>query len=180
MSAVQRLIVASLGVLTCSLAAAQDATITTGTVITGVTMVNTRDGSLTPGMEVVIDSGRIVKIATAGSVRTVGTAQAIDASGKYGVPGYLDMHAHVVDRADSSVKPWPLMIANGITGFRQMSGSPELLAHGQRLRREIAEGTIVAPEPLVLVGRLFDSSRLSRWCWWDGFSIRRRSGAGPV
>jgi hypothetical protein len=69
------------------------------------------------------------------------------------VPGYLDMHAHVVDRADMQTTPWPLLIVNGITGFRQMSGSPELLARGQRLRQEIAAGTVVAPEPLVLVGR---------------------------
>ena len=37
-----------------------------------------------------------------------------------------------------------------------MSGSPELLARGQRLRREIAAGNVVAPEPLLLVGSLFN------------------------
>ena len=158
MSRLQRLIVASAALFICGGAAAQDVTVTTGTVLTDVTVVNTRDGSLTPGMAVVVDNGRIVKIASAGSVHTAGAAQAIDASGKYVVPGYLDMHAHVVNRADLPVTPWPLLIANGITGFRQMSGSPELLARGQRLRQEIAEGTLVAPEPLVLVGRLFDTA----------------------
>jgi imidazolonepropionase-like amidohydrolase len=157
MSIVRRLIVASVAVLTCGSVTAQDVTVTTGVVINGVTVVNTRDGSLTPGMAVVVDNGKIARIARAGSVQVAGTAQTIDASEKYVVPGYIDMHAHVVDAADMPTTPWPLMIANGITGFRQMSGSPELLARGQRLRQEIAAGTVVAPEPLVLVGRLFNT-----------------------
>jgi hypothetical protein len=107
-------------------------------------------------MAVVVDNGKIARIVKASSVIVTGTAQTIDASDKYVVPGYLDMHAHVVDRADMQTTLWPLLIANGITGFRQMSGSPELLARGQRLRQEIAAGTVVAPEPLVLVGRLFN------------------------
>jgi hypothetical protein len=157
MSVRQILLVASVAVLACGCASAQDVAVTTGTVINGVTIVNTRDGSLTPGMAVVVDNGKIVKIAPVASVRVTGTAQAIDASGKYVVPRYIDMHAHVVDGADMPTKPWPLLIANGITGFRQMSGSPELLARGQRLRQEIAAGIVVAPEPLALVGRLFNT-----------------------
>jgi imidazolonepropionase-like amidohydrolase len=99
MSVLQGLIVASVAVLFSGAAAAQDVTVTTGTVINDVTIVNTRDGSLTPGMVVVVDNAKIVRIARAGSVRVGGAAQAIDASGKFVVPGYLDMHAHLVDRA---------------------------------------------------------------------------------
>jgi hypothetical protein len=161
MSLLRRLIVASITVLLGDAASAQavtvtTGTVTTGTVISGVIVVNTRDGALTPDMAVVVDNGKIARIVKAGSVIAAGAAQTIDASGKYIVPGYLDMHAHVVDRADMQTTLWPLLIANGITGFRQMSGSPELLARGQRLRQEIAAGTLVAPEPLVLVGRLFN------------------------
>jgi len=157
MSALQKLLAASLTVTTISAACAQDVTVAAGAVINGVTIVNTRDGSLTPGMGVVIDNGRIVKIASAASVHVSGRAQVIDAAGKYIVPGYLDMHAHVVDGADAKVPPWALLIANGITGFRQMSGSPDLLARGQRLRQDVAAEIVVAPEPLVLVGRLFNT-----------------------
>jgi imidazolonepropionase-like amidohydrolase len=156
MSLLQRIIKTSIAILVSGAASAQDVTVTTGTVINGVIVVDTRDGSLTPGMAVVVDNGKIARIAKAGSVVAAGTAQTIDASDKYVVPGYLDMHAHVIDRADMQTTLWPLLIANGITGFRQMSGSPELLARGQRLRQEIAAGTVVAPEPLLLVGRLFN------------------------
>jgi hypothetical protein len=156
MSVFQRLAALSIAILVCG-CAAPDVTVTRGTVITGATIVNTRDGSLIEGMTIVVDNGKIAKIAPAGSVHAAGTAQTVDASGKYVVPGFLDMHAHVVDRADLPVTPWPLLIANGITGFRQMSGSPELLARGQRLRQEIAAGSVIAPEPLLLVGRLFNT-----------------------
>lgn len=94
--------------------------VTKGTVIQNVTVVNTRDGSLAPGRSVVLEGGKIKAIAAAASVRLGGTAQAIDAAGKYMVPGYLDMHAHTVAFADSQPTYWPLLIANGVTGIREM------------------------------------------------------------
>jgi hypothetical protein len=136
-----------------SACATRPVSITSGAVIENVTVVNTRDGSLAPGMAIAVDRGRIVRIARAGSMRTSGSALSIDARGKYAVPGFLDMHNHQVENADRKPAPWPLFIANGVTGFREMGGSPELLERGRRLNREIAQG-LVAPEALVLTGRL--------------------------
>jgi len=157
MSILYKLTVAAIAALTVA-GCAQDVAVTSGTVLSGVTVVDTRDGVRTPNMAVVVDGGKISTVAPAAAVRVSGAAQVIDASGKYVVPGYNDMHAHLVDQADAPITPWPLLIANGITGFRQMSGNPELLARGQRLRREIAAGTVMAPEPLLLVGRLFNTA----------------------
>jgi Amidohydrolase family len=152
----RRVFIAGLGALAiCCGATAQEVPVT-GTVFDGVTIVNTRNGSLARGMAILVDNGKIVKIDKAGSIRVGGSGQVIEATDKYVVPGYLDMHAHLVDRADPPNMPWPLLIANGITGFRQMSGSPELLARGQQLRQQIATGIVVAPQPLALVGRLFN------------------------
>ncbi len=106
---------------------------TTGTIITGVTVVDS--GALSPDMALVVDAGRITRVARASSITAAATAMIIDASSKYVVPGYLDMHAHVVDFADESIKPWPLLIANGITGFRQMTGNPALLERGRQATR---------------------------------------------
>lgn len=78
--------------------------VTKGTVIQNVTVVSTRDGSLLPGMTIVIDQRKIQRI-TAMPIRASGTAQAIDVSGKYAVPGFLDMHAHVVAGADLPITP---------------------------------------------------------------------------
>jgi len=97
-----------------------------GLVIEGVTVVDVKTGALAPGMSVVIKDGKISRIARASSIAVRGNAEAIDAHGKFVVPGYLDMHAHPLNATD----PTPalkLMLSNGITGYRQMSGSPELL-----------------------------------------------------
>ena len=51
--------------------------ITKGTVIQNVTVVSTRDGSLATDMSVIVDGGKIQTL-TKKSVRTSGTAQAID------------------------------------------------------------------------------------------------------
>ena len=71
-------------------------TVDTGTVIDDVTIVNTHDGSVEPGMAVYVEDGRIDKVVQAGSILCAGTARLINASGKYVVPGFLDMHAHAL------------------------------------------------------------------------------------
>lgn len=100
--------------------------VTRGLVLNGVTIVDTRTGRLTPGRAIVIDDGAIMRIARAGTVRAGGSARFVDARGKFVTPGFLDMHAHPLDSPDPA-GALSLMLANGITGFRQMSGSPALL-----------------------------------------------------
>ncbi len=132
-----------------------DVTVTQGAVFENVTVVNTRDGALAAGMSVVVDGARIVKIAPSDQVRIVGSAQAIDASGKYMVPGYLDMHTHAIDAADSQTTFWPLLIANGITGVREMRGSAALVQRAQQLNTDSAAGRIDAPEIVAIPGEIF-------------------------
>jgi hypothetical protein len=109
-------------------AAATAETITSGMVIDGVTIVDTHDGRLTPNRELVLAGGKIARIVPAGTVKATGDALFVDGRGKFAVPGYMDMHAHPLDAPDAA-DSYALMIANGVTGFRQMSGSPEMLAH---------------------------------------------------
>ena len=56
--------------------------------------------------------------------------------GKYVVPGFLDMHYHALEAVDRPPTYWPLMIGNGVTGFREMSGSSPLLERGRQYRQE--------------------------------------------
>ncbi|WP_375402172.1 amidohydrolase family protein [uncultured Sphingomonas sp.] len=100
--------------------------VTSGVILSGVTIVDTSSGKLTPNMAVVVEGNRIVRIARTGSVRTRGRARVVDARGKFVMPGFLDMHAHPLDSPDP-VGSLTLMLANGVTGFRQMSGSAALL-----------------------------------------------------
>ncbi|WP_374944122.1 amidohydrolase family protein [Sphingomonas sp.] len=93
----------------------------------GVTVVDPRDGSKTPGMTVITKMGRITAVVPTASKRPANGAKTIDARGKFVAPGYNDMHSHVLELADPSGS-LALMLAEGVTGFRQMSGSPALLA----------------------------------------------------
>ena len=97
-------------------------------VLRGVTVVDTRNGSLTPNMNIVAEAGKIISIAPTGGMAVDASFESIDATGKFVVPGYLDMHAHVLGHPDNPTGNLALMLANGITGYRQMHGSPALLA----------------------------------------------------
>jgi hypothetical protein len=94
-------------------------------ILNGVTIVDTRDGTLSPNMAILIDSGKIAKVAPAGSI-TAAKARTINARGKFVVPGYNDYHAHPLSSADPQGS-LTLMLANGITGFREMASRTETL-----------------------------------------------------
>src|SRR5438045_1125483 len=85
--------------------------ITKGLVVQNVAVVNTRDGSLARGMNVVVDDGKIMQV-TSRSVRISGTAVEVDGGGKYAVPGFLDMHTH----ASATPSDFKVLLANGVTG----------------------------------------------------------------
>ncbi|MES2755979.1 MAG: amidohydrolase family protein [Pseudomonadota bacterium] len=128
--------------------------IESGTIFQNVTVVNTRDGTLARAMSVVVDGGKITQV-TGGALRIGGTAKVVDASGKFIVPGYLDMHTHSMENADVIPSDWPMMIAHGITGVRQMSGSPAIIARARQLNVDSAAGRVAAPEIVVVPGSIF-------------------------
>jgi cytosine/adenosine deaminase-related metal-dependent hydrolase len=73
-------------------------------------------------------------------------AQIIDASGKYLIPGLVDMHTHLLSDGDDypdsiAEDELKVMVANGVTTIRFMIGTPEQLV----LRAKSAKGDIVAP-----------------------------------
>ena len=116
-----------LGVILTATAFAQRTIVSSGLLLTNVTIVDTQTGKLMPNMSVAIDGGKITKIGAASLLATKGNAHSVDLKGQFLVPGYWEMHAHPIDspdRADNLM----LMLANGITGVRQMSGSDALLA----------------------------------------------------
>jgi hypothetical protein len=141
-----------LGILPTSVTAeaASPASIAQGLVLVGVTIVDTHNGELTRGMAIVIDGGKIVKIVRAKDISVGGSARSVDARGKFVVPGYLEMHAHPLGSSDAEGS-LTLMLANGITGFRQMSGSPQLL---EQRRQGTLMPAIPAPELLAMPGSI--------------------------
>ena len=115
-----------------------------------VTVVDVRTGRLVRDRAVLVSDGKIARIAKGGSIRAGRTARRVDARGRFLIPGLNDMHAHNLNSASPETS-LPLMLANGITGFRQMAGSPQLLAAR-------AAGTLPlpanAPELLAMPGTI--------------------------
>jgi imidazolonepropionase-like amidohydrolase len=87
--------------------------------ITNVNVVDVKTGKILKNKTLAIDNTRISAIydnEIVGSDSTI----VIDGKGKYLIPGLWDMHAHYTwSHADLD----PLLIANGITGVREMWGN---------------------------------------------------------
>ena len=91
--------------------------------IRNVTVVEPRDGRSTPGQDVLVEDGHITAVGPQQGDSTPGS---VDGAGQYLVPGFNDMHAHPLAMKDPAAS-LNLMLAFGVTGFRQMSGSAALL-----------------------------------------------------
>lgn len=129
--------------------------VTQGLVLTNATVVDTRDGSLHPAQTVLVSNGKIDRIVASSRVRVSGSAQQVDASGKFVVPGFLDMHTHAQEVAVTDPGVWSLLVANGVTGVRQMSGSAQQIAQARQHNADVAAGRVNAPEILMVSGTIF-------------------------
>jgi imidazolonepropionase-like amidohydrolase len=110
-----------------------------------VTVIDTHDGSLHPDMTVVVAHGHIAAIAKASSAKLPKAAREIDATGKFLIPGLWDMHVHLAQEDKSKwTRPilLPLLVANGVTGVRDMGGNFDLI---QQLRAEIEQQKLLGP-----------------------------------
>ncbi|MFE6764795.1 amidohydrolase family protein [Streptomyces sp. NPDC057689] len=101
-----------------------------------VTVVDPVEGTATPGRDVAVENGRITAVTATGT--PAGDRHVVDGRGRFVVPAYMDMHMHALNTPDDVDGSYALMLANGIAGFRQMSGSRALL----KSRRE---GTLPRP-----------------------------------
>jgi tetratricopeptide (TPR) repeat protein len=109
-------------------------------VFTHVTIIDTAGGPNQTDMTVLISRDRITDIKKTGKIRPPKGVQVIDAEGKFLIPGLWDMHVHWRD-----ARYLPLFIANGVTGVRQMWGSP---VHFQ-WRDEITKGLLLGPRQAI-------------------------------
>lgn len=118
--------------------------------LTGVTVIDPRDGSQRTAASVLVDKGRVVSVGSGDLAPGDASVQRVAANGKFLVPGFNDMHAHPLNEVDPSGE-LALMLANGITGFRQMSASEALLSNRRESRLPIG---LDAPALLATPGAL--------------------------
>jgi imidazolonepropionase-like amidohydrolase len=107
-------------------------------VFTHVTVIDATGAAAKPDMSVLISGGRIVELGRMRRVRPPKDALVVNAKGKFLIPGLWDMHVHEWGKEVF----FPLFIANGITGVRDMfSPLPSI----KQWRAEIAAGTTMGP-----------------------------------
>lgn len=148
--------------------------VTSGTVIRDVTVVDTRTGALARRMAIIIDQGKIRQVLPDAAVQAGGSARTIDGAGKYVVPGYLDMHTHSVPPAVFQKAPhWSLFLANGVTGIRDMAGAPPLIAAAKQFNAARTAGALDAPEVLQIPGPPVIGARTAE----DGVAAVRQTKA---
>ena len=107
-------------------------------VLTHLTVIDVIRGQTKSDMTVMIEGEHIVALGRDGKIKAPQGAQVIDATEKYLIPGMWDMHVHEWNKEVF----FPLFIANGITGVRDMfSPLPPI----KQWRAEIAAGTTIGP-----------------------------------
>jgi imidazolonepropionase-like amidohydrolase len=96
--------------------------------ITHAAVIDVESGRVLPNQTVLVRGDRTVEVAPSARVRVPAGARAVDATGKYLIPGLWDMHVHAA-REGRARHFWPLFLAHGVTGVREMGSYLDSLRH---------------------------------------------------
>ncbi|MGC2185803.1 MAG: hypothetical protein WA637_21220 [Terriglobales bacterium] len=126
-------------------------------VVQDVTVVDSTGSPPMPHVSVLIVGDRIKSIVPGPQAVTARAGQrVVDGRGKFLIAGLWDMHVHSL-RKNLSDRFFPLFIANGVTGIRDMGGDIPLRQIAQ-LKNEIREGTRIGPE-IFAAGPILEGER---------------------
>ncbi len=109
-------------------------------IIKNANVINVENGAISTSMDVVINADRITAIQPHKTSNQYEAEKIVDGSGQYLIPGLWDMHTHTWWAYEEF---FPLLIANGVTGVREMFGNSEQV---KLIRKQIAAGKITGPE----------------------------------
>jgi imidazolonepropionase-like amidohydrolase len=125
-------------------------------VISDVTIVDVESGRLHADRAVVIRGNRIVRIVPSERAAVSAGVTRVDGRGRYLIPGLWDMHVH---SATSARAEFPMYLAHGVTGVRNMHTSADTaLELTAALRRQVASGALLGPR-FVANGAIVDGMR---------------------
>lgn len=119
--------------------------------LTNVTIIDTTGRQPGRRATVVIRGERISEIGPPDAPVPEG-AEVVDGADKFLLPGLWDMHMHLSYMTEHSL---PLLIANGVTGVRDMGGDLEQI---DRWREDINAGARIGPR-IVRAGPVLDGPR---------------------
>ena len=118
--------------------------------IRNVTVVPATGGSSMPATTVLIRGDRIAAIGPSDAVTIPAEARVVDGTGKFLLPGLIDLHVHLSKTRGSALG---LFVANGVTTVRDMGGDYEEL---RQWRREVTGGTRIGPR-ILMPGPILES-----------------------
>ena len=113
--------------------------------ITHVSVIDVTSGETRPDNTVLIRGNRIAYAGPASSATLPSNATVVDGRGKFLIPGLWDMHVHAFVYVFSDFAG-PLMLANGVTGARDMGYYIDTTL---RWKADIAAGREVGPRLVV-------------------------------
>jgi imidazolonepropionase-like amidohydrolase len=126
-------------------------------ILTNTRLIDVSNGHIQPGTTVVIDGNHVVRVMHA-ERGNLPAGRVVDAKGAYLIPGLWDMHTHVYfdqTAGDGTDLILPLLLANGITGIRDMGSNLDAVLHA---RTEIAAHRMQGPR-MVVSGPMLDSNK---------------------
>ncbi len=88
--------------------------------IRDVSIVDVESGLVNSLQSVLVIDGKIASIGATGAIDLDGATRVVDGTGKFLIPSLWDMHTHSTKLAP--VHQHPLLIANGVTGVRDLWG----------------------------------------------------------
>jgi imidazolonepropionase-like amidohydrolase len=106
-------------------ATAQTKTASRPVVFTHVNVIAMTGAAIIPDTTVVIAGDRITALGKSGTVHIPSDATVVDGTGKFLIPGLWDMHVHLVISGKEA--SFPMYLANGVTGVRDMGGDLDLI-----------------------------------------------------
>ena len=118
----------------------------TSVAIVHVTVIDMTGATPKRDMTVLISGDRITAISR--HLRIPRHAEVINGAGRFLIPGLWDMHVHFTEVETN----FPLFVANGVTGVRNMGGELDDL---RRWRAAVAAGLLIGPR-VVTCGPIVD------------------------
>jgi imidazolonepropionase-like amidohydrolase len=145
-------IIAVLGALLAGCGGAEvDATL----VFENVTLIDGTDRGAQTGMSVAVEGSKIVAVGPTRRITAPPSANRIDATGMFIIPGLWDNHVHLYGYYEHS---FPLFLANGVTTVRDVGGVIERVGY---LRQEVQHGRLMGPR-ILMAGPTLDAPEVVR------------------
>ncbi|HYO45277.1 MAG TPA: amidohydrolase family protein [Gemmatimonadota bacterium] len=125
---------------------------TTFLAIRDVTLWDGTGAPPSPHRTVIVRGDRIVEIGPYGEVAIPAGSTLVDGTGRFLMPGLVDMHVHALWDPSVPSAFLPLFVANGVTTVRDMGGILDLLPV---TRAALADGSLLGPR-VIAPGAILD------------------------